>query len=116
GGGAAEAGECGDSAVRRVERRWRALERGDERGEPRGTDPGQLRQRQVGGYLVATPARSDCHRVSSRSGTPALVTAEIATTGAPVAVRMVGSAECGVWSRSTFVRITTCGFAASSGE
>src|SRR5439155_18151133 len=44
----------------------------------------------VGTGLVATPIRSDCHRVSSSSGTPAPVTAEIATTGAPAWVRIAG--------------------------
>src|SRR5712692_2200583 len=108
GGGAAEAGQ-------RAQRRRGTLERGDQRAQPRGPDPRDLRERQVRGYLVATPARSACHSVSSSSGTPAPVTAEIATTGAPLCVRIVGRRDAGA-ERSTLVSTTMCGFAASSGE
>src|SRR2546422_1293144 len=115
-GRAGEARQRGDGAVRGVERRLCALERGDERGEPRGPDPRQLRQGQIGGYFVATPARSDCHRVSKSGGTPSPVTAAMPTTGAPASVRMVGSAECGARSRSSLVSTTTWGLAPRSGE
>src|SRR5882672_7139754 len=115
GGGAAEAGQRGDRAVRGARPRRGTLERGDQRAQPRGPDPRDLRERQVRGYLVATPARSACHSVSSSSGTPAPVTAEIATTGAPPCVQIVGRGDAGA-ERSTLVSTTMWGFAASSGE
>src|SRR5947208_4312905 len=116
GGGAAEAGERGDGAVWRAQRGRRALERRHEGTQPRGPDPRDLRQRQVRSYLVPTPIRSDCHRVSSSSGTPAPVTAEIATTGAPAWVRIAGSPKGVPGSRSSFVSTTMCGLDESSGE
>src|SRR2546425_4438524 len=68
GGGAAESRECREGAVRSAHGRRRGLEGGDEGAQPRGPDPRDLRERQIRGYLVATPARSACHNVSSSSG------------------------------------------------
>src|SRR5439155_25336466 len=116
GGGGGEGGEGGGGAGWGGPRGRRGLGRRQGGTQPRGPDPRDLRQRQVRSYLVPTPIRSDCHRVSSSSGTPAPVTAEIATTGAPAWVRIAGSPKGVPGSRSSFVSTTMCGFDASSGE
>src|SRR5436309_6752052 len=116
GGRAAESRECREGAVRSAQGRRRGLEGGDEGAQPRGPDPRDLRERQIRGYLVATPARSACHSVSMSSGSPSRVTDETATTGAPPVVRIAGSSERGAGSRSSLVSTTICGFDASSGE
>src|SRR5439155_7033578 len=115
-GGGGEFGKRGDGAVRRAEHAGGALEGRDEGAQPRRPDPRDLGEREVGGYLVATPIWSVCHSVSNSSGTPAPVTAEIPTTGAPCDVRISGRGAWDVGSRSIFVSTTTLGFAASSGE
>src|SRR5207247_9838470 len=108
--------ECGAGAVGGGRGRGRGLGGGDGGAPRRGPDPRALRERQIRGYLVATPARSACHSVSMSSGSPSRVTDETATTGAPPVVRIAGSSERGAGSRSSLVSTTICGFDASSGE
>src|SRR5213593_287192 len=115
GPGTTEAGKRRDGAVRCSERRAPALKRRNECAQPRGPDPRELRQREIRGYLVAAVACRDCHRVSSRAGTPSPLTADIRTTGAPAAVRISGCWVSGA-RRSALVTTTTCGFVASSAE